>query len=56
MYRGFSYYQTREQLDAEALRRLRVVLDHDLFDLAPPDDDEAEAIDRALLGEREARS
>ena len=43
LYRPFSYYATEEQRDRRAL---------EAFDTPPPDDDEREAIDRALTRER----
>ena len=53
-YRPFSYYATPEQRDARALDTLRTVLACEAFDEPPPDDDEREAIDRALAAERSA--
>lgn len=56
IYRPFSYYATEEQRDLRALNTLRVVLACEAFDTRPPDDDEHEAIDRALTRERAARA
>ena len=50
-YRPFSYYATLAQRDARALDTLRVVLACEAYDERPPDDDEREAIDRALAAE-----